>query len=60
MYSIYRYFMNGDIDPIASGLTLEEAKEHCKDPNTSSKTCSEEVDAQNYGRGPWFDGFEEE
>lgn len=31
---------------IAEGLTLEEAKEHCKDPSTSEK-------------GVWFDAFYE-
>ena len=43
------------------GLTLEEAREHCSDPETSSSTCTNEeglMRTQTYG--PWFDGYEEE
>lgn len=46
---------------IKSGLTLEEAQEHCKDPETSSSTASgtaERLLTQRFG--PWFDGYEEE
>ena len=65
-YKIIRHFFNnlsGDKPPIVilEGLTLQEAKSHCQDPETCSKTCTDplrrlitEVD------GPWFDAFEEE
>lgn len=44
-----------------SGLTLEEAKEHCKDPETSSKTCtSSEGRRRTRECGPWFDAYEED
>lgn len=36
---------------IAEGLTLAEAREHCKDPDTRGT---------DDNGNPWFDGFEEE
>jgi len=47
-YEIVRYYRDGeDIAQIQkTGLTLEEAKEHCKSPDTK-------------GDG-WFDGYREE
>lgn len=46
-YKIIRSFRdNYDRPVIATGLTLEEAQAHCKDPDT-------------HGDG-WFDGYEEE
>lgn len=49
-YSIIRFYRDWD-DPrnrevIETGLTLEEAQAHCKDPSTSTNE--------------WFDGYEEE
>jgi hypothetical protein len=61
-YKILRKFFNGhDEIVIATGLTLEEARAHCKDPDTSSRTCTTE-EGMNLTRdkGPWFDGYEEE
>ncbi len=58
-YTIKRFFFKGDTQVIATGLTLEEAQAHCNDPETSSRTCSEETLSEN-GAGPWFDGYCEE
>jgi len=41
---------------IETGLTLEDAQEHCNDPETSSRTCTDE----NAEGGDWFDGYTEE
>lgn len=45
-YSIVRFFRNGADEVIKSGLTLEEAKAHCNQIDTS-------------GDG-WFDGYRED
>ena len=46
---------------IKKGLTLEEAQAHCRDPETSSSTCtSVEGKRRTAWCGPWFDGYEEE
>lgn len=61
-YRIVRMFFNDHPRVIIKyGLTLNEAQRHCKDPETSSRTCtSEEGKALTAERGMWFDGFEEE
>lgn len=62
-YRIVRRYMDDDWLPevIDTGLTLEEAQAHCKDPETSSTTCtSTEGKRRTDERGPWFDGYEEE
>ena len=49
-YSIVRYFaphLNKSSEIVKTGLTLEEAKEHCNDPKTREA-------------GVWFDGFTKE
>ena len=64
MYAIKRLYFSNDSRRfnrvIKSGLTLEEAKAHCSDPETSSSTCTRadrrRITAQ---RGPWFDGYTE-
>ncbi len=61
-YKIVRLFINTcDTETVATGLTLEEAEEHCQNPETSSKTAtSPEGKARTENDGPWFDGFLEE
>ena len=45
-YKIIRFRMNGENEVIKTGLSLEEAREHCQDEET-------------HGKG-WFDGYEGE
>jgi hypothetical protein len=60
-YKIVRYFLNGSKRTIHRGLTLEEAQEHCNDPETSSRTCTSSVGKRRTReKGPWFDGYTEE
>lgn len=62
-YKIVRHYQDSKIpaETIIRDLTLEEAKEHCKDPETSSKTCtSPEGVARTEQYGPWFDGYTED
>ena len=62
-YSIVRMFQDDNISSktIKTGLTLEEAKEHCNHSETSSSTCKEPVNVQRTQLcGEWFDGFNEE
>lgn len=60
-YKIVRHYFKGDKRVIRTGLTLEEAQEHCSDPETSSSTCtSKEGRRRTEKRGPWFDGYSEE
>lgn len=61
MYKIIRNFMNHPSRVIETGLTLEEAQEHCRDPETSSRKCTgDEGIALTEKMGPWFDGYDEE
>ena len=61
-YKIVRFFFGPRPKrTIESGLTLEEAQDHCNDPETSSSTCtSSRRKAYTRANGPWFDGYEEE
>jgi len=45
-YKIIRFFFKGENEVIKTGLTLEEAQEHCSREDT-------------HGDG-WFDGYDEE
>lgn len=56
-YKIERLYSTGyqDRKLIAEGLTLEDAQEHCSDPETSGSTCSDLSK-----RGQWFDSYTEE
>ena len=62
-YTITRFYQDREIEreEIATGLTLEEAQEHCNDPETSSTTAtSDEATERTERCGPWFDGYGEE
>jgi hypothetical protein len=62
MYRIVRFYESAPIRRriIAKGLTLEQAKAHCSDPETSSSTCTKAAGKARTKRlGRWFDGFEE-
>jgi hypothetical protein len=63
MYKIVRNYFNREAPgrrTIKTGLTLEEAREHCSNPETSSRTAtSREAKRRTEQYGPWFDGYEE-
>jgi len=61
-YKVQRVFFNGyKTQTLKKGLSLEEAQKHCKDPETSSSTCT---NAKGLRRtkvsGPWFDSWTQE
>ena len=61
-YKIVRRFFDDDVKSkiIKTGLTLEEARKHCRSPETSSQTCVGIKEVKLAERvGPWFDGYEE-
>lgn len=61
MYKIIRHYANGSAKcTIKTGLTLDEAKAHCRDPETNSKTCTSAARRRYTARvGSWFDGYTE-
>ena len=64
MHKIVRmYFKDGAIHrrTVKTGLTVEEAQTHCRDPETSSSTCTSYVGRQRTKKvGEWFDAYEEQ
>jgi hypothetical protein len=57
-YKIVRHYMYGRTKTLKTGLTLEQAQEHCRNPETSSSTCSTAAARRRTRRlGPWFDGY---
>lgn len=62
MYRIIRFYESANIRRriIDTGLTLEQAKAHCSDPETSSSTCTKAAGKARTKRlGRWFDGYEQ-
>ena len=61
MYKIVRNYKDSYRKyTVATGLTLEEAQEHCSDPETSSSTCTTSAAKRITKRnGEWFDGYAE-
>ena len=46
---------------VATGLTLEEAQEHCQGWDSSSRTCTtDEGIARTAEKGAWFEGYDDE
>jgi hypothetical protein len=62
-YKIVRMYFNNDIPKrtIATRLSLEEAQAHCRDPETSSRTCRKPAGVRRTRKlGAWFDGYTKE
>ena len=62
MYKITRWYFKrpGYRRTIKTGLSLEQASEHCKEPETNSSTAaSATARARTRRVGPWFDCLEE-
>lgn len=59
-YAVYCFYRDSAKvkELIESGLSLDEAKALVKDPESSSRTCSEKTAAQRAGE--WFFGWTEE
>jgi hypothetical protein len=58
MYKIVRNYFNGKKHTLDTHLTLSEAQAHCKDPESSSRTCTTPTKKAITRRsGPWFDGY---
>jgi len=60
-YMIMRKYASGNEKTLDTGLTLDEVRAHCKDPETSSRTASTaEAIEHTEQNGPWFDVYEQE
>jgi hypothetical protein len=61
-YRIVRMYQNHPKEKLRlRGLTLAEAQAHCRNPQTSSSTCTTaEGKRRTVLKGPWFEGYEEE
>lgn len=61
MYKIVRiYTEKRTRHTLYTDLTLEQVQDHCRDPETSSRTCTSAAANRITRRnGEWFDGYEE-
>ena len=62
-YKIVRMYFSSDVSNrvVKRGLTLDEAQQHCQDPETSSSTCQKWAGKRRTReRGEWFDGYEKD
>jgi hypothetical protein len=60
-YRIVRMYLKGASRAVRGqdNLTLEEAQEWCRNPETSWKTCQKAENVRRTAtRGAWFDGYE--
>ena len=53
LYKIIRFKFNGNNRTMETGLTLEEARDHCKRDDTHAKK-------DKNGHRAWFDGYTKE
>ena len=61
-YNIVRMYYSAAVSKriIARNLTLIEARAHCADPETSSRTATSSTATRRTRRlGDWFDGYEQ-
>ena len=59
LYSVFRFYENRPGRYLVrDGLTLKEARKHCRDKESSSRTCTSNDERPEYGN--WFDGYEPE
>ena len=61
-YRVVRIYREAGIRrrEIKRGLTLKQAQEHCSNPETSSRTCTNAVGKRRTRTiGDWFDAYEE-
>jgi hypothetical protein len=60
-YKIVRFRFKGSKRTICTGLTLQEAQEHCQDPESNSRTCTGAIAKRRTRKiGAWFDGYTKE
>lgn len=62
-YEIVRFYQDPDMhrETVETGLTLEEAEDHCNGKQASSRTCTTpEGIARTMEYGEWFEGYTEE
>ncbi len=61
-YNIKRMYFEDGVENriIETGLTLEEAKEHCGQEDTHHTIAAHEAEEEPCVKGPWFDGYDEE
>lgn len=58
MFKIVRMFSSGVSRTVKRNLTEEQTKAYCKNPETSSATCTTKKAKDRTKRnGDWFDGY---
>lgn len=62
-YMVKRFYADLRVgsDVVETGLSFQEARDYCDNPETSWKTCtSPEGEERTRKFGPWFCGFDQE
>lgn len=58
LYYIVRVFFNGNRRVLQRDMSLEQARVHCQDPESSSSTCKKPHNKRRTRlKGAWFDGY---